>query len=435
MQFQLFFDYQSIVDSCPFFQKYDALFRAFDMVYTKSDFSALGRRGYPKSAYLKALIYKQCEQIKYVSDLIRDLESRPAICLLIGFEPGRLPSASCFSRFLSSMNNSEVEQLTHSAAKLLIEAGHVSTNVLIGDSKPIRANTVENNPKNPNRSLDKNSKVKRNPAATFGYYSYIKQSSDGKKRQFAYFWGYRTHVLVSREGVVLVEVTKPNNIADKEVVKSLMRKIKRAYGQKKGRKIVLDAAYDSNDVYNFIVNEMNSEPFIAENSRYKKPVTEFDDCGRPICEAGLPMKYCGVVSEVDRSRVKYRCPIRGGNKKELAKLPAECPAAHTRFTEGKGYGCTAYVDLAGDARTQARLRRQSKTFRETYSLRTEVERYFSRLGPREVEDTTLYKYSSIRNLMSIAHLSLNLVAVAAAIVLQRPEQIRCYKTFADTLAA
>ena len=146
MQFQLFFDYQSIVDSCPFFQKYDALFRAFDMVYTKSDFSALGRRGYPKSAYLKALIYKQCEQIKYVSDLIRDLESRPAICLLIGFEPGRLPSASCFSRFLSSMNNSEVEQLTHSAAKLLIEAGHVSTNVLIGDSKPIRANTVENNP-------------------------------------------------------------------------------------------------------------------------------------------------------------------------------------------------------------------------------------------------------------------------------------------------
>ena len=147
------------------------------------------------------------------------------------------------------------------------------------------------------------------------------------------------------------------------------------------------------------------------------------------------MKYCGTANEEDRSRIKYRCPIRGGNKRQQAKLPAECPVAHPRFTDGKRYGCTAYIDLAGDARTQARLRRQSQSFQETYNLRTEVERYFSRLGPREVEDATLYKYGSVRNLMSIAHPSLNLVAVAAAMILRRPEQIRCYKTFAAPLAA
>lgn len=435
MQFQLFFDYQSILDSSSFVQKYDALFRAFDLVFTGPDFSPFGRRGYRKSAYLKALIYKQSQQIKYVSDLIRDLESRPAICMLIGFAPGRLPDASQFSRLLSSTNNSDIQELIHSAAKLLIEDGLVSTDVLIGDSKPVRANSKDNNPKNPSRSLDKNRKIKRNPAASLGYYSYIKQSSDGKKRQFAYFWGYRTHVLISAEGVVLVEVTKPNNVADKEVVKSLMRKLKRVYGQKKGRRILLDAAYDSNDVYNLIVTEMKSEPFIAENSRYKKPIDQFDERGRPVCEAGLPMKYCGVANEADRSRIKYRCPLRGGNKKELANLPSECPAAHPRFTEGKGYGCTAYIDLAGDARAQARLRRQSQSFQETYELRTEVERYFSRLGPREFEDTALYNYRAIRNQMSIAHLTLNLVAAAAAIVLRRPEQIRCYKTFADARAA
>ena len=435
MQFQLFFDYHAIINSCSFTRKYDAIFQGLDKVYDGQDHPAFGRKGYRKSAYLKALVYKQCEQIKHITDLIRDLESRPAICMLIGFEPGKVPSPSCFSRFLSSMNNSEIEQLTHFAAKLLIEAGHVSTDVLIGDSKPIRANTEDNNPKNPNRCLDKKRKVKRNPAATLGYYSYIKQSSDGKKRQFAYFWGYRTHVLVSREGVVLVEVTKPNAVADKVVVKSLMRKLKRVYGQKKGRQIVLDAAYDSNDVYNFIADEMKSEAFIAENPRYKKQVDQFDKSGRPICEGGLAMKYCGTVNEEDRSRIKYRCPIRGGNKKQQAKLPAECPVAHPRFTEGKCYGCTAYIDLAGDARAQARLRRQSQSFQETYDLRTEVERYFSRLGPREVEDATLYKYASVRNLMSIAHLSLNLVAVAAAMVLRRPEQIRCYKTFADPLVA
>ncbi len=68
-------------------------------------------------------------------------------------------------------------------------------------------------------------------------------------------------------------------------------------------------------------------------------------------------------------------------------------------------------------------------------LRTGVERYFSRLGPREVEDTTLFNYRSVRNQMTIAHLTLNLVAVAAAIVLQQPDKTRCYKTFADDLAA
>jgi len=65
----------------------------------------------------------------------------------------------------------------------------LSTDVLIGDSKPIRANTEDNNPKNPNRCLDKKRKVKRNPTAMLGYCSYIKQSSDDKKRQFACFWG------------------------------------------------------------------------------------------------------------------------------------------------------------------------------------------------------------------------------------------------------
>jgi len=435
MQFQLFFDYQNIVNSCAFTQKYDAIFRAFDKVYNDPDFPPFGRKGYPKSAYLKALIYKQCEQIKHFTELIRDLESRPAICMLMGFEPGKLPSQSRFSRFLSSMNNSGMEELIHAAAKLMIDEGHVSTEVLIGDSKPIRANTVENNPKNPNRCLDKERKIKRNPAATLGYYSYIKQSTDGRKRQLAYFWGYRTHVLVSREGVVLVEITKPNDVADKHVVKSLMRKLKRVYGQKKGRKIVLDAAYDSNDVYNFISSEMKSEPIIAENLRYKEPAADFDKQGRPICQAGLSMKYSGSANDTDRARIKYRCPIKGGNKKELAGLPAECPVAHPRFTEGKCYGCTAYIDLAGDARAQARLRRQSQEFKNTYKLRMEVERYFSRLGPREVEDTTLNKYSSIKNQMSIAHLSLNLVAVAATIILRQPDRIRCSKTLTVQLAA
>ena len=99
-----------------------------------------------------------------------------------------------------------------------------------------------------------------------------------------------------------------------------------------------------------------------------------------------------------------------------------------KFFQGKQYGCTAYIDITNDAR--ANVPRDSDLFKQIYKQRTEVERYFSRLGDREVEQTTHYKMKSIKNQMTIAHLSLSLVAFSAAILLKRPEKIRCYRTFA-----
>lgn len=433
MQLSLFYDYQGILDASSFHRKYDALFQAFDMVFDQPEFSVFGRKGYPKSAYCKALIFKQSEQIKCISDLIRRLDSHPVISLMCGFDPGNLPDASQFSRFLSSTKNSELSSMLHRSVKLLIDEDHVSTDIIIGDSKPVKANTKHNNPKNPHRSLDKKQKIKRNPYASLGYYSYIKQPNAEKDKTFSFFWGFRTHVLVNAEGIVLVEITKPNNVHDKVVAKSLLKKLKRTYGQIKGRKVVLDAAYDYNDIYNLIKNELKSEPFIALNPRYKNPVENFDKHGCPVCEAGLSMKYQGICTDEKRIRVKYRCPIKSASKKELKDLPKECPVQHSSLYAGRGYGCTAYIDLNGDARSQ--VQRNSKQFQDTFDLRTEVERYFSRLGPREVEETKLFNYRSIRNQMTISHLTLNLVAVAAAIILARPDKIRCYKTFADKLAA
>jgi hypothetical protein len=166
MQISLFYDYYGLLESCSFLKKYDALFRAFDLVYDQRDFPELGRRGYPRSAYFKALIYKQSANIKCISDLVRDLESRPALAEMCGFSAGKIPDASRFSRFLGDTNNTEIENLFHASGKLLVENKIASLDVIIADSKPIKANTRHNNPKNPNRTLDKTSKIKRNPMAT-----------------------------------------------------------------------------------------------------------------------------------------------------------------------------------------------------------------------------------------------------------------------------
>ena len=429
MQFSLFFDYFAFIESCPFYKKYDARFRAFDMIYDQPDYPAFGRKGYRRSSYIKALLYKQFENIKYISDLVRDLESRPVIAKMCGFEPGRIPDVSRFSRFLSATNNSEFEELFHQAGRLLVENNIATLDVIIADSKPIKANTKHNNPKNPNRKLLKTAKIKRNPKVTFCYYSYLKQPFDGKKKEFSWFWGYRTHVLLSKEGIPLIETTLPNNRTDEKVAKALLKKLIRVYGQKKGRIFLGDSGYDDRELYRFIVEQIKAEPFIPLNKRNKQPDKTLGPHGLPLCQAELEMKFTGICREPHRTRKRFRCPIKGGSKKEKSNLPEQCPINHKRFCEGKCYGCTAYIDITDDHRS--RVPREAKRYKDTYKLRTEVERYFSRLGPREIEEMSTCKYRSVRNQMTLAHLALSLNAVAAALVLKQPEQIRRWKTLAE----
>lgn len=429
MQLSLFYDYFATINSCSFLRKHDALFRALDMINDQPDFPAFGRKGYPRSAYVKALIYQKTERIKFVSDLVRDLESRPILARMCGFEEDQIPDASQFSRFLSNTNNSEFEELFHQAGRINVDNGIATLDLVIADSKPIKANTKHNNPKNPNRSLDKTKNIKRNPAATLSYYSYLKQPFDGKKKEFAYFWGYRTHVLISQEGIPLIEVTLPNNQTDGKVAKKMLRKLVRIYGQKKGRIFLGDAGYDDRELYDYIVEQLKGEAFIPLNPRGTQPPKELGEHGLPLCQADLEMKFAGMSPDGKRNRKKFRCPIILGNKKEKAQLPKRCPVEHKHFCQGKRYGCTAYIDVTEDNRS--RVPRESKRYKDTYKDRTGVERYFSSLGPRDIEEMAVYKYRSVRNQMTIAHLTLSLTAIAAALILKKPDKIRCYKTFAD----
>ena len=99
--------------------------------------------------------------------------------------------------------------------KKLINKGIISCDHLIMDSKPIMAATRDNNFKNPRRnSKNKHKKPKRNPSATLSYYSYLKEMNGNKNVML--FWGYRTHVIISKEGIPLVEITLPNNQSDAE---------------------------------------------------------------------------------------------------------------------------------------------------------------------------------------------------------------------------
>ena len=172
---------------------------------------------------------------------------------------------------------------------------------------------------------------------------------------------------------------------------------------------------------------MKGKPYIPINPRNQKDDKTFGPHGCPICDGGLEMKSVGKWTEGNRDRLKFRCPIRAG-KKFAKKFGENCPVNHQLFNTGKCYGCTKYLDVTDDARS--RVPRDSREFKAAFKNRQAVEQYFARLGDREAEQTTHYSLKSVRNQMTIAHLTASSIAVAAAVLLKEPNKMRCYSTFA-----
>jgi len=425
-QLSLFYDYNAFVMSSNFYRKYDAIFSVLDLTGFPDKNFEVGRTGYSRRAIIRTLIVKHLEEIKSIPRLIEFLDAHPMLTEMCGFTMGCLPDESQFYRFLKETPNSRIQELHIRINKILIEKGIATLDIFIIDSKPVKAATRENNHKNPNRNTtNKNKKPHHNPQATLHYYSYQKKS-DGTKT-FEFFWGYRTHVITSIEGIPLVEVTLPNNRTDNKVAKTLIKKLKRLYKFKKGSIFIGDSAYDEREIYDLIIDLMKCKAFIPLNPRNTQQPKTLGPHGAPLCNAGLEMTFESTWREGKRDRIKFRCPIKT-TRSTTGKLPDSCPVNHPRFHGGKAYGCTKYLDATNDARK--RVPRNTANFKHTLKMRIVVEQYFSRLGEREVEQTTHYKLHVVKNQMTIAHLSQSLIALAA-VHLKRTKNIRCYRTFAQ----
>jgi len=426
LQTSFFYDLQELVRNAPLLRKYYLIFQALDLSALQDRNYDVGATGHSRHAMLRAFIVKHLEGIKSVPRLIEYLNSIPPLLEMCGFELGNLPDESQFYRFLQKTKNSTLEAIHQKANQLLIKEDFVTLDEFILDSKPVMAATKDNNFKNPSRNTkDKTKRPKRNPRATLGYYSC--QVINGKKENMVFFWGYRTHTIVTKEGICLVEKTLPNNITDADAAYSLVRALKRRFRFKKGAIFIADKAYDVRELYTFILKKMKSKAYIPINPRNQREDKSFGPHGCPVCYAGLEMKSVGRWTEGNRERVKFRCPIKA-SKKFASKFGDVCPANHPSFDTGKCYGCTKYLDVTDDARSK--VPRDSKEFKQAFKNRQIIEQYFSRLGDREVEKTTHYSSTAISNQMTIAHLCASLIAVAAAVILKQPDKIRCYRTFA-----
>jgi hypothetical protein len=424
IQLPLFLTFEDIQEM-PIIKKYEQLFAVLDLSRLPDFNTGVGADGTSQHALLRAFIIKSLESLNRVSTLIRFLEANPALKYLCGFRNGFLPDESQFYRFPKKMKHSVLQDLLARANKILIKKKVLALDVVAIDSKPVRALTKQNNPKNIRRNQrDKTKKPRRNPKATLGYYSYIPlPDPEGKKKQFIFFWGYRTHAIVdANSGLALVEGTWPNNITDEKVARKLFKKLKRLYKPKKGMIVIADKAYDERDFYTFLVEQIKAEPIIPINPRNTKPDKKFSARGHRLCEAGLEMIPAGIWQDGNRQRLKERCPLKAA-KTIAAKFPDGCPCSHPKFA---GYGCTAYQDLTDDARSH--VQRDTPRFKAIYRKRQAVEQTFERVHELGIEEARHYGLTAIRNSNTIDYLSLALVALAA-VRMKKPHKIRCYRTF------
>ena len=242
-QTSFFYDLRELIRSAPLMRKYYYIFKSLNLSALQDKNDSLGRTGHSRHAMLRAFIIKHLEAIKSVPQLIQYLNSIPPLAEMCGFDLGNLPDESQCYRFLKNTKKSTLKAIHKITNDCLLEKGLLSLDEFILDSKHVMAATKENNFKNPSRNTTNKVKIpKRNPRATLSYYSC--QVVNGKKENMIFFWGYRTHALINKDGICLVEKTLPNNLADAEAAYSLMKELKRRYRFKKGAIFISDKAYD-----------------------------------------------------------------------------------------------------------------------------------------------------------------------------------------------
>lgn len=129
---------------------------------------------------------------------------------------------------------------------------------------------------------------------------------------------------------------------------------------------ILDSAHDALPIYTLLEHDDVSS-IIDLNPRGSKQLVsnqvKVDPDGVPVCAIGQKMKYWGKCS---RNRFKWRCPAKVGKW----VCPHPCSPS--------SYGRTFYTSTADNPRLFPRVRRDSKEWKQSYSLRSGVERCIKR---------------------------------------------------------
>ena len=407
----------SLFTSQPKAKFYDDLFINLDLSCIPAHNSKTGRAGYSNHAMICAFIVMKCEGFSQISDLHDYLSNNLIIAHYCGFDITKgLPSYAKFTRFIREFDNESLQSVMQSQVLKAVDLALIDTSFIALDATPVKANVSNNNPK----SFRKNKFSKdEHPSADKDCALGVQTASNQhNEKKYEFYWGYKNHILVDCiSGLPVCELTTGANVPDSSVTLEILEKAN-SFLPLAECSFLADKAYDVKAIYNAVRDKYNGDCFIALNQRNTRNPKKLP-LGNIICEAGFAMNKDGKFSDNGRTRQKYCCPFK--NSKTGC-----CPCNHKNWNNGKKHhGCTKYVTIPDDYRLS--IDRQSIAFKSVYTLRTEAERYNSRFKQAGCERVFVRNGNSVKNLNTIAHISLLSIAITA-VVTKKNVSYRCTKS-------
>jgi transposase len=405
--------------------KYEKLFDNLPML--KENIPKTGRRPISRNCMFKGLIYKSLRRFPYLTDLSFELNNNPSVSKALGFNPMKpAPSTERFSSFLHDTDHHEFTSIRQQLVQELIKAGAVPGDSIAIDSCPIVALLKENNLKT--SIVDRFDKTKKPAGDRDARLGVLIHFPSPFKKEVRYFWGYRNHVISDTATELPIwEVTKPANVSDINVAKDLIQEAC-SFFNLNVQTVMGDANYDSEDLLKFIINDLHAMAIIPHNPRNEQAKGYQIKDGKVICEAGLKMHRKGKMRPKKTGILycQYTCPII--YDKQIRYQHITCPILHPKFFKGKG--CNVLIRMEPSIRSE--IGYDTQEFKELYKKRTSVERIFSRLLAIAMQNPTVRGYNANRNHVTIAHISVLLVALTAYLTGQR-DKMRFVKSFVPNL--
>jgi len=378
---------------------------------------------HPRSAYIKALLVKLCEQKAYVTDLRRYLLEHPALVLELGFRPvlaaeeplgfdveRTVPGARWLRHQQQHLEHRMVQALFGATVSALQrEIPGLGTTVAV-DVKHIYAWVQENNPK---AYVSERYAPERQPRGDPGCRLGVKRASnqaraaDPPKLRKEYVWGYGTALASATDprygDVVLAEWTQPFNEQDVTYFHPVYRQVTATLGRAPTN-VAADAAFDAWHVHQTCF-DTGGTAAIPLNLRGQAPPNRDAD-GRPRCATGLTMVPWRQFTHEDGYRVqRFGCPL-------LLPTPTgqSCDDPHFR----SGSGCVTGINTEPGGLMRATLDRHSDAYKAIYRQRTSAERINSQATALGIERPKVRNPDSIRRLNTLTYIVINARALLRA---------------------
>lgn len=395
----------SLFTSQPKAKFYDELFINLDLSCIPAQNSKFGRASYSNHSMICAFIVMKCEGFSQISDLHDYLSNNLIIAHYCGFDISReLPSYAKFTRFIREFDNDILQTVMQSQVLKAADLSLIDSSFIALDATPVKANVSNNNPKSFKKNkFSKASHPKSDKDCRLGVQT---ASNQHNEKNYEFYWGYKNHILVDCiSGLPVCELTTGANVSDSSVTLEILKRAN-SFLPLSECSFLADKAYYVKAIYNTVHDTYNGDCFIALNKRNTKSPKKLPS-GNIICEAGLAMHKDGKFSDSGRTRQKYYCPLKRSKN-------GNCPCNHKCWNNGKkNRGCTKYVTISDDYRLS--IDRSSIAFKSVYALRTEAERYNSRFKQAGCERVFVRNGNSVKNLNTIAHISLLSITIAAVI--------------------